>query len=164
MDRKRSFSHSYFHLAVLTPCLFWGRQERMCTVSGPSSLTPVISKRSKKCFTEFIPETESANRVRFLCDEVCISHGHNALEKKHESISFLPSRVGWGYWIHRLRLCRKVRSTPNKRPGYDAKQSDGEALVILGLWGIRNTSSLPSLPNQLWAGVVAPDRVLSMVK
>ena len=36
-DRKRSFNHSYFHRAVLTPCLFWGHQERMCTVSGPSS-------------------------------------------------------------------------------------------------------------------------------
>ena len=40
----------------------------------------------------------------------------------------------------------------------DTKQSDGEALGILELWGMWNTSSLTSLPSQ----VVAPDRVQSM--
>ena len=30
------------------------------------------------------------------------------------------------------------------------------------LWGIRSTPSLPSLPDLLWPGVVAPDRVISM--
>ena len=29
-------------------------------------------------------------------------------------------------------------------------------------WGMRSTSSLPSLPDLLWPGVVAPDRVLFM--
>ena len=33
---------------------------------------------------------------------------------------------------------------------------------MLELWGMRNTPSLPSLPGPLWAGVVAPDRVVSM--
>ena len=33
---------------------------------------------------------------------------------------------------------------------------------MLELWGMRNTSSLPSLPRPLWLGVVAPDRVLSV--
>ena len=45
---------------------------------------------------------------------------------------------------------------------YDTKQSNGEAPVMLELWGIRSTSSLPSLPGPLWPGVAAPDWVLSM--
>ena len=32
----------------------------------------------------------------------------------------------------------------------------------MGLWVMRNTPLLPSLPGSLWLGVVAPDRVLSM--
>ena len=35
--------------------------------------------------------------------------------------------------------------------------SDGEFLVMLGLWGMRTTSSLPLLPGPLWPGVVALD-------
>ena len=33
--------------------------------------------------------------------------------------------VGWGCRIHRLHLCREVKSPLNKCPGYDTKQSDG---------------------------------------
>ena len=33
---------------------------------------------------------------------------------------------------------------------------------MLELWGIQGTSLLPSLPDTLWPGVVAPDRVLSV--
>ena len=49
-------------------------------------------------------------------------------------------------------------------PGYDTKQSDGEAPVMLELWGMWSTLSLPSFPGPLWSEVVAPDRVPSMVK
>ena len=63
--------------------------------------------------------------------------------------------VGWDYRIHRLHLC-------NECFGYDTKQSDGEVPVMLGLWGIWSTPSLPLLPGPLWPGVVAPDRALSM--
>ena len=34
--------------------------------------------------------------------------------------------------------------------------------VMLEVWGMRNTPSLPSLSGPLWLGVVSPDRVLSM--
>ena len=44
----------------------------------------------------------------------------------------------------------------------DIKQSDGEVSVMLELWGMQSTPLLPSLPGQLWHGVVAPDRVLHM--
>ena len=50
----------------------------------------------------------------------------------------------------------------NECPGYDTKQSDGEVPVMLELWGMWSTPSLPSLTGPLWLGVVAPDSVLSM--
>ena len=50
----------------------------------------------------------------------------------------------------------------NKSPGYDTKQSDGEASVILELWTMRSAPLLHSLPGPLWPWVVAPNRVLSM--
>ena len=93
-----------------------------------------------------------------------------------------------GCRIHRLHLCREVRPPPkecpvaqsdvaveytgcfsaegwdssNECPGYDTKQSDAEVPVMLGLWGMLGTPSLPLHPGPLWPGVVAPDRVLSM--
>ena len=42
------------------------------------------------------------------------------------------------------------------------KQADGEVPVMLGLWGMQSTSSLPLLPGPLWPGMVASDRALSM--
>ena len=58
--------------------------------------------------------------------------------------------VGWGCRIHRLHLCRWVRLPPTSVLIYDTKQSDGEASVMLELWGMRSTLSLPSLPGPLW--------------
>ena len=58
----------------------------------------------------------------------------------------------WGRRIHWLHLCRGVRllpHTPNKSPGYEAKQSDGEVLVKLELWWMQSTPSLPLLPGPL---------------
>ena len=50
----------------------------------------------------------------------------------------------------------------NECPRYDTKQSDVEIPVMLGLWGMWSTPSLPLLPGPLWPGVVASDRALSM--
>ena len=50
----------------------------------------------------------------------------------------------------------------DKCPGYDMKQSNGEAPAVLKLWGMWSISLLPSLPGPLWLGMVALDRVLSM--
>ena len=63
--------------------------------------------------------------------------------------------------IHPLLLCRRERTPSNECSWYDTKQSDGEASVVLELWGMQSTSSLPSLTGQLWLAMVAPDRVLS---
>ena len=54
------------------------------------------------------------------------------------------------------------QDSPYKCSGYDTKQSDSEAPVMLELWGMQSTPTLPSLPGLLWSEVVAPDRVLSM--
>ena len=54
------------------------------------------------------------------------------------------------------------KNSPNECPEYDTKQYDGDAPVMLELWGMRSTPSLPSLPDPLWPEVVAPERVLSM--
>ena len=52
--------------------------------------------------------------------------------------------------------------TPPTSVGYDTKQSDGEAPVMLELWVMLSTPSLPSLTALLWLGVGAPDTILSM--
>ena len=39
-----------------------------------------------------------------------------------------------------------------------------EIIVMLELWGICSTPSLPSLPGPLWPGVTAPYRVLFMAQ
>ncbi len=54
--------------------------------------------------------------------------------------------------------------SPSKCPGYDTKQFDGEASVMLELWGMQSTPSLPLLPDPLCHRMVAPDRALSMGK
>ena len=59
---------------------------------------------------------------------------------------FFPSRPG-------------QYNTQNECPRYDTKQSDGDVPVMLELWGIRSTPSLPFLPVTLWPGVVAPDPI-----
>ena len=47
-------------------------------------------------------------------------------------------------------------------PDYDTKQSDGESPVMLELWEMRSTLSLPSLTVPLNPRLVAIDRVLSL--
>ncbi len=42
------------------------------------------------------------------------------------------------------------------------KESDGEVPIMLELWGMQSTPSLPSLPGLLWPRVVAPEKALSM--
>ena len=72
----------------------------------------------------------------------------------------MPSRQGCRIlWLH---LCRGVRPPPTKCPGYDTKQSDGEVPVMLELWGIWSTPSLPLLPGPFWPSMVAIDKAQSM--
>ena len=50
----------------------------------------------------------------------------------------------------------------NECPHYNTKQSEGEAPVMLKLWGMQSTPSLPSFLGPLWLRVIALYRVLSM--
>ena len=47
-------------------------------------------------------------------------------------------------------------------PGYDTNQFDGEVPVMLELWEMQSTPSLPTSLGPLWLRVVTPDRVLSI--
>ena len=55
----------------------------------------------------------------------------------------------WSSRIHRLHLCREIRRF-NECLGYDIEKSDGVVPMILELWGMQNTLSLPLLPGPLW--------------
>ena len=41
------------------------------------------------------------------------------------------------------------KTTVQRMPWFDYKQSDGEVPVMLEFWGMRSTPSLPSLPGPL---------------
>ena len=73
-----------------------------------------------------------------------------------------PCPVGWSSRKNRQHLCWVVRPPPNEFPGYDTKQSDAEVSVMLEVWGMQSTPSLPSFLGPLCSGEIAPDRVLSM--
>ena len=60
--------------------------------------------------------------------------------------------------LHGLLFCTGVRSLI-KCPGYNTKQSHGEATLMLELWGMLIYCHAPGL---LWSGVVASERVLFM--
>ena len=71
---------------------------------------------------------------------ICATSLLSVLENQGSVYIYLipPSPVGWGCRIHRLLLCRRLNS-PNKCLGYDSKLSDGEAPIMLELWGMRST-------------------------
>ena len=56
--------------------------------------------------------------------------------------------VGWGCRILWLYLCRGVRPL-NKCPGYETKPSDCDVPLMLELWWMQSTFSLPSLAGPL---------------
>ena len=67
--------------------------------------------------------------------------------------------VGWNCRIHNC-ISAEEQDSPNECPGNDTKQPDSESPVMLELWRIWNTSSLPSLLGPLWPRMVAPDMFL----
>ena len=55
-------------------------------------------------------------QVQILDEAVCISLHANTLGKS--------SPIDWACRIHQLHLCRGIRLSTNKCPGYYSKQSD----------------------------------------
>ena len=76
-------------------------------------------------------------------------------------LPLLHSPVSWSCRIHRRHHYRWIRLT-NQCHGYKTKQFDGKAPVMLELWGMWSTLSLPELPGQLWPGEVVADRIVFM--
>ena len=101
------------------------------------------------CFIHFLHE-----RLNISCSAVKIQ-GQKHFLKSNKTLN---GPIGWCCRIDWLHLCRWVRP-----PKDCSKQSDREASVILELWRIRNTPSLPLVPSSLWPVMVAPDWVLSMI-
>ena len=68
------------------------------------------------------------------------------------------------FWNLKYTDCisAEEQDSPNVCPRYDSKQSDSEGSIMLELWGMRSTSSLPSLLGPLWPRVAASDWVLFM--
>ena len=79
------------------------------------------------------------------------------LPKKKKTIAQLAGLVEYTY-----STSTKWWDLPYECPGYDTKQSESEVPVMLELWGMRSTPSLPSHQGPLRPGEVAPDKVLSM--
>ena len=102
----------------------------------------------------FYPQKERKNYIKTFPKDI-------RYEKcKQPDPGFCP--VGWDCRIHQRLLCRGVRPPPNEWPKYDTKKSDGEVPVILELWEMQSTPSLPSIPGPLRPRVVVPNRVLCM--
>ena len=80
-------------------------------------------------------------------------------------VLFLPSFVVFCFsllsWLISLCQIPSLYTDCTECSGYDIKQSDGEVLVMLELWGMRSTPSLPLLPGTLWPEMVAHYRALS---
>ena len=74
------------------------------------------------------------------------------------SASSLPSPFGWGSRLHRLLLCRRVRP-PHQRVSWIChKTIKWWGYSMQEVWGMRSIPSLPSLPSQLWPGMVSHDK------
>ena len=67
-----------------------------------------------------------------------------------DGLNIWPSRLGCR--IHWLHFYSGVNSF-NKFPGYDTKQSDDKASVILEFWEMLSIPSIPLLPGPLWLRV-----------
>ena len=76
--------------------------------------------------------------------------------------SYTAQSAGSGAMNTPTAPLQRGKTPSNEYPGYDIKQSDGDALVMLELWEMQSTLSLLSLPGPLCPGVVAPDKFLSM--
>ena len=87
---------------------------------------------------------------------ICILQGQ--VEQSRERLAQLAGAVEYTD----CTSAEGVSPPPSECPRYDTEQSDSEVPVMLGLWGMRSTPSLPLLPGPHWPSVVAPDRALSM--
>ena len=80
--------------------------------------------------------------------------------KYYNSIKYIHINncsVGWALEYTDCFSAEGKYPLPNESPGYDTKLSHGEVPVMLRLWGMQSTPSLPLLPGPLWPRIVAAD-------
>ena len=65
-------------------------------------------------------------------------------------------------YVEHIDFISADRWDPQRMSWYDIKQSDGQVLLMLDIWGMQGNPSLSSLPGSLWFGVVVPDSFLSL--
>ena len=80
--------------------------------------------------------------------------------QKSNHYTFCTLRVSIGYFT---KKCAQLAGTVEYTDctlclGYNTKLSDGEVPVMVELWGMWSTPSLPWLQGSLCPGVVAPDK------
>ena len=79
---------------------------------------------------------------------------------ERNAIHFLPTRQGLQNTLTAPVL--RGKPPPKACPGYDTKQSDGEVPVMLRLWEMLSTPSLPLHTGPIGPGMITPDRTLSI--
>ena len=82
--------------------------------------------------------------------------------RDNNTFVYCPSWLEWGCIIDKPASLQTGKTPSNGCPEYVTKQSNGNVPVILELMRMRSTPLLLSLPDPLWLGVVASDRVLSI--
>ena len=98
-------------------------------------------------------------RIIYRSEEECLSNDlfHRGMKQNMRNrLNFFSN--GLSNWLGRQNtptayLQRGKAPPHNVCAGYDTKQSDDEVPVMLELWGMRSTSSLPLLPGPLWSRV-----------
>ena len=91
-----------------------------------------------------------------------------SIKNMSQTFTFVPKEATtWPPYHHShppllYKILLGKNPLPNKRSGYDTKQSNNEAPVMLELWEMRSTPSLPSLSGPLLLVVGAPESVLSI--
>ena len=131
----------------------WKSQNRKNVYVSPYVEEPLNSKVIKS----FVPELRS--RKCFSCFEIPMFYVYiytNIMNVLRTGMNISISHIC-------IWLCFSKTSPHRKEyPGDDPKQPDGEIPIMLELWWMRSTLSLPLLTGSLWHRVVVTDRVLSM--
>ena len=68
-------------------------------------------------------------------------------------VQILPSQLGLWNTLTAFLQRNKTPPPTNECLGYDTIQSDGDVPVMLKLWRMQSTPSLPLLPGPLWPSV-----------
>ena len=77
----------------------------------------------------------------------------------NERLGILSKTSVWGCRILQMDLCSGI--IPH-RPRIVLDMALNNLMVMLDLWRMWSTPSLPLLPSPLWPGMLAPDKILSI--